>query len=126
MSNQSPIDAGPVLTAWLERDTGLRPPKALTERILGYTAATRSLPAWLIPERWFPMETSARFGAIPRAVQALVVRSLLAALLAAGAALGAGSGPSQAVRTEPSTLGPVSIALAADCGTQPPSRSASP
>ena len=45
--------------------------------------STRRLPGPVLIERWLPMQTQARFGAIPRTAIILVTLGLLAALLTA-------------------------------------------
>ena len=61
------------------------------ERVLEATAATRRRPAWLVLERWFPIPTRARFGAIPRTALILIV---LATFMAARRPSALGSEPS--------------------------------
>ena len=90
MFERPPLDSDRSFTAWLDQEAQLRPPDALLSQVLTRTAATRRRPGWLVIERWFPMEKTARFGAIPRAAIFLVTLGLLALLLAA---IAAGSGP---------------------------------
>ena len=86
MFEQPPFDNDRIFTGWLEQDASLRPPDDLLERVLSSTAATRRRPGWLVIERWFPMEKTARFGAIPRAAILVGTLGVLLVLLAAIAA----------------------------------------
>ena len=83
MFTQPPYDSDRSFTAWLERDANVRPPDALLEQVLARTAATRRRPGWLVIERWFPMHTTARFGAIPRAAMLLLILGVALALATA-------------------------------------------
>ena len=93
MFERPPFDDDRSFTAWLERDAQLRPPDALLEQVLGRTAATRRRPGWLVIERWFPMDTTARFGAIPRTAIILATLLLLTALASVAIAFGASPAP---------------------------------
>ena len=90
MFERPPFDDDRSFTAWLEQDAQLRPPDALLGQVLSRTAATRRRPAWLVIERWFPMDTTARFGAIPRTAIVLLTLGLLVLL---ATAIAAGSQP---------------------------------
>jgi hypothetical protein len=92
MFERPPFDDDRSFTAWLDRDAFVRPPDALLGTVIERTAATRRRPAWLILERWFPMETTARFGAVPKTVLILVTLGL-ALLLATTFAVGAQPSP---------------------------------
>ena len=72
------------LSSWLERDAVGRVPDHLDEVLL-QTAATRQRPWWSSPERWLPMDLTARATTFPRPSfgRALVAALLLVALLAA-------------------------------------------
>ena len=93
MFQRPPFDDDRSFTAWLERDAQLRPPDALLEQVLGRTAATRRRPGWLVIERWFPMDTTARFGAIPRTAIILATLLLLTGLASVAIAFGASPAP---------------------------------
>lgn len=95
MFRRPPLGSDGSFTAWLERDASVRPPDVLLEQVLARTRATRRRPGWLVTERWFPMYTTARFGAIPRSAIILIILGLLLAL--AGATV-VGSQPSTAPR----------------------------
>ena len=97
MATRPSLDPHPSFLAWLEREGDVRPPDALLEQVLVRTTKTHRRPGWLVIERWFPMQLTARFGAVPRAAVILV---LLGALLAVAGAIGLGSAPS------PEPLGP--------------------
>lgn len=71
------------ITAWLDELAPTREPDGLFENVTGRIAHTRRLPGWAILERWLPMQTRAKFGAIPRAAIILVTLGLLAAILTA-------------------------------------------
>jgi TolB protein len=88
MFEQPPFDSDGSFRSWLATGTDTHPPDQLFERIVERTAATRRRPGWTVIERWFPMETTARFGAIPRAV---VIIALLSVSLATFAAISIGS-----------------------------------
>jgi Tol biopolymer transport system component len=88
MFEQPPFDSDGSFRSWLADGADVPAPDALFERIAERTAATRRRPGWVVIERWFPMETTARFGAIPRAV---VIIALLSLSLATFAAIGVGS-----------------------------------
>ena len=83
MFERPPLDSDRSFTAWLDQEAQLRPPDALLSQVLTRTAATRRRPGWLVIERWFPMDTTARFGAISRAAIFLVTLGLLVLLVAA-------------------------------------------
>ncbi|MFN8620853.1 MAG: kelch repeat-containing protein [Chloroflexota bacterium] len=96
MAQQPSIDTDRLLTTWLERDAGLRPPDDLLERVLSHTAATRRRPGWSIPRRWIPAPVVARARSprplpdlvgspTPGTASVVVVRALL--LVAAVGAL---------------------------------------
>lgn len=72
------------LSSWLERDAVGHVPDHLDEVLL-HTAATRQRPWWSSPERWLPMDLTARATTLPRPSfgRALVVVFLLVALIAA-------------------------------------------
>jgi len=90
----SSADFDRTLSAWLDELAPLREPEGLTYTVLARTRRMRRLPGWATLERWFPMQTSYRFGALPRTVPILVTLALLTAFIAAAIALGSSPGPS--------------------------------
>ena len=78
------------LSAWLAAQAPNREPDGLLERVTAELDATRRLPGWVVPERWLPMQTTARFGTAARTV---IILALLTLLLASLAAIGVGSQP---------------------------------
>ena len=87
------------ITAWLDAQAPMREPDGLFERVAGDLAHTRRLPGWVVPERWLPMQTTARFGTAARAV---ITLALVAVLLAVFAAL--------VVAAQPKPAPPVGLA----------------
>jgi hypothetical protein len=77
------------LAAWFDADAAAREPEHLLGQVLARTARTRRRPAWLVPERWFPMSAiSTRSAAAPRVPWRFVgMAALLILALVAGAAL---------------------------------------
>jgi hypothetical protein len=115
-----PFDTDGSLRAWLARDADIRPPGTLPERILERTSTTRRRPAWLVLERWFPMETTARFGAVPRGVMLLLVLGLAITLTAAIGTIGVGSLATDAPVKGPGAFAPappLSVARASHTAT---------
>jgi TolB protein len=72
------------ISDWLDEQAGRGAPGYLDE-ILTRTARTRQRPAWSSLERWLPVQTTARFAAVPRVAWALAL--VLALILALGAAM---------------------------------------
>lgn len=72
-----------LLTTWLEEQAPMREPDDLLRTVEQQLVRTRRLPSWVLLERWLPMQTQARLGAIPRSAIILVTLGLLAALLTA-------------------------------------------
>ena len=89
----SPVDFDRTLSAWLDELAPQREPEGLTYAVLARTRRTRRIPGWATLERWFPMQTTYKFGAVPRTVIILVTLALLTAFTAAAIALGASPGP---------------------------------
>ncbi len=89
MSDRPTFDR--ILTAWLDEQAPTREPAGLLERVTTEVAATRRLPGWVVPERWLPMQTTARLGPGSRAV---IILALLSLLIASLAAIGVGAQPS--------------------------------
>lgn len=69
------------LTTWLDAEAPTREPTGLADSVLSRTARTRRRPGWIYPERWLPLETTARLGPASRALVITAVIGLLAALL---------------------------------------------
>lgn len=70
----------------------MREPDGLLETVTGRIERTRRLPGLVLLERWVPMQTQAKLGAIPQTAIILVTLGLLAALLTA-IAIAAQPGP---------------------------------
>lgn len=81
------------LTAWLGDDAPAGEPEGLLDAVTRELARSDRTPGWAISERWLPMQTRARLGALPRAAIMLATIGLLAALLTS-LVLGSGSSPS--------------------------------
>jgi hypothetical protein len=104
MFSQPPFDNDRSFTAWLERDANVKPPETLLERVLERSRSTRRRPGWLVIERWFPMEVTARFGAVPRGALILVI---LGVALTLATTIAVGSQPSTSPRLAgPGAFGP--------------------
>lgn len=78
---------GGTVSRWLHSRADLGSPDYLDD-LLGRTSDIRQRPAWALPERWFPMQTTLHLAPVPRAAWLLVV---LAALAVLGAAILAGA-----------------------------------
>ena len=87
----SSFDFDRQITAWLDEQAPMHEPEDLAEVALARTRRTRQLPGWATLERWVPMETRYRFGAVPRTGLILVI---LATLLALFSAIAVGQQPS--------------------------------
>ena len=72
------------MTAWFDAEARVHEPDDLLERTISRTARKRPRPAWLLPERWIPMELTMRRVQVPRAARylAILVILLIAAALA--------------------------------------------
>jgi Tol biopolymer transport system component len=81
-----------LITTWLDELAPMREPDGLLETVTGQIQRTRRLPGWALLERWLPMQTRAKFGAIPRTAIILVTLGILALILTAVAI---GAQPSQ-------------------------------
>ena len=53
------------LAAWFEADARTRELEGLLEATLTRIGRTRRLPAWLLPERWLPMQLTSRLQPVP-------------------------------------------------------------
>ena len=70
-------------TAWLSEQAPMREPDGLLPTVSARIERTRRIHGWAILERWLPMQTTAKFGAIPRTAIILVTLAVLATVLAA-------------------------------------------
>ena len=64
---------------WLDEQAGHGMPGYLDE-VLTRTTRTRQRPWWSSPERWLPVQSTARFAQVPRMAWLLVVLGLVVAL----------------------------------------------
>ena len=67
------------VTDWLDEQAGHGSPGYLDE-VLTRTTRTRQRPWWSSPERWLPVQSTARFAQVPRMAWLLVVLGLIVAL----------------------------------------------
>ncbi len=81
MSNPDGFDR--LITTWLDELAPMREPDGLLETVTGQIERTRRRPGWALLERWLPMQTRAKFGAIPRTAIILVTLGILALILTA-------------------------------------------
>ena len=72
-----------LLTAWFDDDAAGREPEHLLDEVLARTARTPRRRAWLIPERWLPVQLVMARQSVPRLAPLAVAVALLIALLAA-------------------------------------------
>jgi hypothetical protein len=105
----TPFGSDRLITAWLEEQAPMREPDALLDSVIERVERTRRLPGWVLLERWIPMQTRAKFGAIPRTAVVLVTLALLAVLLGAVAL----AGTSPAPKSVPLPFGPAANGLIA-------------
>jgi Tol biopolymer transport system component len=80
-SQRTSDDFDRLLTAWFDADAQVREPEDLLETVLERTARARRRPAWLLPERWIPMQLTMPFRTAPRLAPTLLL--ILVLLLAA-------------------------------------------
>ena len=76
------------LAAWFEADARSREPEGLLEATLTRMGRTRRLPAWLLPERWLPMQLTSRLQPVPSIAGILLVLGLILALAVAALLIG--------------------------------------
>ena len=76
------------LAAWFEADARTREPEGLLEATLTRIGRTRRLPAWLLPERWLPMQLTSRLQPVPSIAGVLLVLGLILALAVAAVLIG--------------------------------------
>ncbi len=79
----SPFDFDRRLTAWLEGQAPTHEPEDLADEALSRSRRTRQSPGWATLERWIPMETRYRLGAVPKTALILTMLVLLLALFSA-------------------------------------------
>jgi Tol biopolymer transport system component len=103
----SSVDFDRQITAWLDEQAPMRAPEPIAESALARTRRTRQLPGWATLERWIPMETRYKFGAVPRTAIILVILTVLLATLGA---IAVGQQPSPKL---PPPLGPAANGLIA-------------
>jgi hypothetical protein len=72
-----------LITTWLDELAPMREPDGLLETVTGRIERSRRRPSWALLERWLPMQTTAKFGAIPRTALILVTLGILALILTA-------------------------------------------
>jgi Tol biopolymer transport system component len=81
-------DLDVLVSRWLEATAPTREPEHLLDDVLASVGHTRRRPAWRIPERWIPMQTTLRWQPVPRLVPVVLVGLLIVALLAAALFVG--------------------------------------
>jgi dipeptidyl aminopeptidase/acylaminoacyl peptidase len=87
---RTPIEFDRLMTAWFDAEALVREPVDLIDRTLARTNRMRPRPAWLLPERWLPMELTMRRFDLPRGARLLALLALLvAATIAVYALVGA-------------------------------------
>lgn len=72
-----------LMTAWLDERAHGPEADPVLDAALARTSRTRPLPGWLLPERWIPMQLTARLQPIPRLAPILLLIGLLLALAVA-------------------------------------------
>lgn len=86
MTTHNDVDV--LVSRWLEATAPTREPEHLLGDVLATVDQTRRRPAWRIPERWIPMQTTLRWQPGPRLVPLVLVSLLVIALVAAVAFVG--------------------------------------
>src|SRR5262245_66177889 len=81
-------DVDLLVSRWLEATAPTREPEHLLDDVLTSVERTNRRPAWRIPERWIPMQTTLRWQPSPRLVPLLLVAVLIVALVAVAAFVG--------------------------------------
>jgi dipeptidyl aminopeptidase/acylaminoacyl peptidase len=76
-----------LMTAWFDAEARVREPDDLLARALARTSRVRPLPAWLLPERWIPMQLTMRRRQLPRALPYFALLMVLALLAAVAVAI---------------------------------------
>lgn len=85
--DMAPDEFDRLLAAWMDADAQRREPEGLLEATLVRTGRTRRRPAWLLPERWIPMQLTMRLQPVPRIAAVLVILGLIVALTVVAALL---------------------------------------
>ena len=67
------------IASWLDVEAGRGAPGYLDE-VLARTSQIRQRPAWSSPERWLPVQLTARFVPVPRVAWLLVILALVVAI----------------------------------------------
>ena len=70
------------LAAWLTDEAPPKAPASVLDGALDRAAAVSQRPAWLLPERWIPMQTTMRLATVSRGALYAIVILALAILLA--------------------------------------------
>ncbi len=81
-------DLDRIISAWFEADADVRESDELIPSIFARTQRTRPRPAWLLPERWIPMQLSTPMRRVPSVAPVLVLIALLLAVAIAIAYVG--------------------------------------
>ena len=76
------------LAVWFDADARSREPEGLLEATLARTRRSRRLPAWLLPERWLPMQLTSRLQPVPSIAGMLLVLGLILGLALAAVLVG--------------------------------------
>ena len=66
-----------LMTAWFDAEARVHEPDDLLDRTISRTARTRPRPAWLLSERWIPMELTMRRVRSPRFTRYAVILAVL-------------------------------------------------
>ncbi|HEX5823278.1 MAG TPA: hypothetical protein VFY18_02360, partial [Candidatus Limnocylindrales bacterium] len=69
-----------LMTAWLDERAQGPEASPVLDAALARTSRTRPIPGWLLPERWIPMQLTARLQPVPRLAPILLLIALLLAL----------------------------------------------
>jgi TolB protein len=86
MTGRSDLDRA--MTAYFEGRTTSQPPDGLFETAMTQVEATRQRPAWLIPNRWLPVDRSGVVRIRTVVVLAVTVVAIVATAIAAGLLVG--------------------------------------
>ena len=76
-----------LMTGWFEAEARVHEPIDLLDRTTARTRAIRPRPAWLLPERWIPMELTMRRVRTPRFTRYAVLLAVLILLAAVALAI---------------------------------------
>jgi hypothetical protein len=71
-----------LMAGWMEREAQVSEPESLLEGALMAVARTRRRPAWSLPERWIPVQLTARLQPVPRMAPYLALVALLLLVIA--------------------------------------------